>query len=309
MNLKKRQEVKNKILKNYELYKLQHSKFSRFKRFLKSPIKTLVFFVLVFFSYIKPFKVKYKTFWGDNMSFYLPEGNAIYYYGFFEANLSNFFLNFLKEGDTVFDVGAHVGYYSMLASVLVGENGSVYSFEPTPRTFNSLEKNSHNKNNIVVNNNAVLNTETEISFIDYGAKYSAFNSFHKRTSKDTSFLKKMTEIKVKTISLDNYCIKKNLKPDFIKIDAEGAEYLILEAMDNILNNIKPLVSIEVAGGDEWRENCSKSIGILKNKGYFPFEITLEGFLSPHQQKDVYLYDNLIFIHNEKIDSLKYLFLK
>lgn len=62
MDLYKKEDVKKKILKNYELYKLNHS---RLKRFLKSPIKTLPFFILAFFSYLKPFKVKYKAFWGD----------------------------------------------------------------------------------------------------------------------------------------------------------------------------------------------------------------------------------------------------
>jgi len=306
MDLEKREKVKKKILKNYELYKLNHS---RLKRFLKSPVKTFLFFILAYFSYRRPFKVRYKTFWGDKMSFYLPEGNAIYYYGFFEANLTNFFLNFLKEGDVFFDVGAHVGYYSVLASVLVGEKGFVHSFEPTPRTFNSLKKNLQNKNNVFVNNNAVLNTETEISFIDYGAKYSAFNSFQKRTGVGTSFLKKGTEIRVKTISLDNYCNIKNTKPNFIKIDAEGAEYLILEAMDHILEKIKPVVSIEVAGGEEWKDNCSKSINFLKEKDYLAFEITLEGLLIPHEQKEVYSYDNLIFVHKEKIHLITDLILK
>ena len=297
MDSQKKLEVKKKILKNYKLYELKDS---RFRRFLKSPIKTFFFFVLAYFSYKKPFKVRYKTFWGDRMSFYLPEGNAIYYYGFFEANLANFFLNFLKEGDVFFDVGAHVGYYSMLASALVGEKGVVHSFEPTPRTFNSLEKNSQTKNNIIVNNNAVLNTDTEISFIDYGAKYSAFNSFHKRTSEDTSFLKKLTEIKVKTVSLDNYCKTKQIVPDFIKIDAEGAESLILEAMSNILKEYKPVVSIEVAGEEEWKENCRQSISILKNAGYHMYEIDPNGYLHPHTQKETYLYDNLIFIHPKNI---------
>ena len=112
----------------------------------------------------------------------------VFYYGFFEANLSNFFINFLKEGDVFLDIGAHVGYYSILASDLVGESGQVISFEPTPRTFASLSENASRKNNIKVYNNAVLDEEIEIEFFDYGPKYSAFNSFKKRES-DAIFFK------------------------------------------------------------------------------------------------------------------------
>jgi FkbM family methyltransferase len=248
--------------------------------------------------------VKYKTFWGDKMSFYLPEGNAIYYYGFFEANLTNFLLNYIKEGDIVFDVGAHVGYYTLLNSELVGKKGSVYSFEPTPRTFETLKNNVKNKSNVVINNNAVLDYQTEIEFIDYGPKFSAFNSFRKRESKGMSFLTEPQKVKVKTISLDEYSRVENIKPTFIKIDAEGAEHLILKAMTYILKELRPIISIEVAGEEEWKDNCSQSMKTLREYFYAPFEISLEGYLTPHEQKEKYLYDNIIFIPREKIQVME-----
>ncbi len=303
MDTQKREDLKLKIIKRNELYKLQYS---RFKRILKDPFRTIPYFVMQTIAYRHPFKVNYTTLWGDKMSFYLPEGNAIYYYGFFEANLTNFLLNFVKEGDVIFDVGAHVGYYSILSSALVGDSGHVHSFEPTPRTFNTLKKNSEIRSNITVNNNAVLDHETEIEFIDYGPKYSAFNSFKKRTSDEMSFLTQPEKVKAKTVSLDNYCAIKNVWPNFIKIDAEGAEYLILQAMTNLLENKKPIVTIEVAGDDEWKENCSKSINILESYGYLPFEIDLYGNLKPHTQKETYSYDNLLFAHPDNMDRLKLL---
>jgi FkbM family methyltransferase len=301
MNTQQRELVKKKVLKNYELYKLQYS---RIKRILKAPFKTIPYFFMIYLAYKRPYKVNYKTLWGDKMSFYLPEGNAIYYYGFFEANLTNFLLNYIKEGDVVFDVGAHVGYYTMLNSSLVGENGQVHSFEPTPRTFQTLKDNTSSKKNTAVNNNAVLDKETEIEFVDYGPKYSAFNSFQKRTSDEMSFLSKPEKIKVKTVSLDKYCQEKNITPDFIKIDAEGAEYLILEAMVDILKNKKPIVTIEVAGEEEWQENCTKSINFLQNNGYIAYEIDLNGYVKLHTQQDKYLYDNLLFAHPENMERLK-----
>ncbi len=301
MDTQTRESIKNKVLKNYELYKLQYS---RIKRVLKAPFKTIPYFIMTYFAYKHPFKVKYKTLWGDKMSFYLPEGNAIYYYGFFEANLTNFLLNYLKDGDTVLDVGAHVGYYSMLASKLIGNTGQVHSFEPTPRTFNTLKENTISKGNVSVNNNAVLDQETEIEFVDYGPKFSAFNSFQKRTSEEMKFLSEPEKIKVKTISLDKYCNSKNIKPDFIKIDAEGAEHLILQAMLDIIKNIKPLITIEVAGEDEWKDNCSKSIEFLQNHGYIAYEIDINGFIKRHIQKDTYSYDNLLFAHPDNMNRLQ-----
>lgn len=301
MDLEKRTEIKNKVLKRYELYKLQSS---RFKRILKDPFRTVPYFIMQTLAYIHPFKVNYLTFWGDKMSFYLPEGNAIYYYGFFEANLTNFFLNFVQEGDIFFDVGAHVGYYSVLNSSLVGETGQVHSFEPTPRTFKTLKYNTSIRPNVFVNNNAVLNSETEIEFVDYGPKYSAFNSFQQRTGKEMDFLSQPDKVKVKTISLDKYCAEKNIVPTLIKIDAEGAEFLILQAMENLLKNKKTIVSIEVAGEDEWQENCAKSIKLLEDNGYIAYEISTEGFLKKHVQLEKYSYDNLIFVHPENMSRIR-----
>lgn len=301
MNQQERKELKNKILLRHELFELNHSKI---KRLQNDPIRTFVFYIMAALSYIKPYRVVKSTLWGKNMSYYLPEANAIYYYGFFEANLTNFFINFLKEGDTFLDVGAHVGYYSMLAAELVGSAGKVYSFEPTPRTFESLSINANEYDNVVVNNFAVLNEERTISFIDYGPRYSAFNGFKERTSVEVNFLKNQgSKIEVKTIILDEYCEKNNIKPTFIKIDAEGAEHLILKGMNKLLTNVRPLVSIEVAGEEEWQENCRKSIDILISYGYVALALTLEGKLEEHVVRDKYLYDNLIFIPKEKIETV------
>lgn len=301
MKKEERDGLRAKILDRYELYRLQSS---RLKRLLKSPIRTLTYYIMQFIAYKKPYIIYYKTLWGDKMSFYLPEGGAIYYYGFFEANLTNFFINHLKSGDTFLDVGAHVGYYSLLASSLVGDTGQVHSFEPTPRTFATLKENIRSKQNVFVNNYAVLDTKTKIEFVDYGPKYSAFNSYKDRTGNEMKFLPEPERMLVETISLDDYCDTKNINPTLIKIDAEGAERLILKAMENILINIKPIITIEVAGDDEWKDNCHKSIEILRNHNYVGYEITTEGYLNLHEEKDSYSYDNLVFVHKDKTDSVK-----
>lgn len=306
MNLINRNKLTKKILERQELYELQSS---RFKRLLKDPLRTLPYYVMQFLAYRRPYKVTYTTLWGDTMRFYLPEAGAIYYYGFFEANLSNFFINFLQEGDTFFDIGAHVGYYSMLASSLVGDTGKVVSFEPTPRTFASLAENAKTKKNIEVYNNAVLDKETEIEFFDYGAKYSAFNSFKKRTSEEIFFRNEAEKIVVKTIAIDTFCKEKNISPTLIKIDAEGSEHLILDAMTSVLEEKRPLVTIEVSGGEEWKDNCMKSIKILTDKNYDCYEISLDGYLKKHTIKEVYTYDNLLFVHPTKNDRIKSLLKK
>lgn len=292
--------LKNKIISRNELYELQGS---RLKRVLKDPLRTLSFYTLQLIGYLRPFKVTYTTLWGSKMRFFLPEGGMVYYYGFWEANLTNFFINFLKEGDVFIDIGAHVGYYSVLASDLVGATGKVYAFEPTPRTFLSLSENSQAKRNMDVFNNAILNESTTIDFFDYGPKYSAFNSFKKRTAEEIFFKDDVTKISVSTISIDNFCNKNKVTPTFIKIDAEGSEYLILSAMDSLLQNVRPIVSIEVSTNKEWEENLEKSFAIFEKHGYDSYEISLGGTLKRCDAKEARFYDNLLFIHPSKLHTV------
>lgn len=295
-----KQQLKELVLKRNELYELQNS---RLKRFLKDPVRTLIFYIMQAIGYIHPYKVHYTTLWGSKMSFYLPEGGMIYYYGFWEANLTNFLINFLKDGNVFFDIGAHVGYYSILASDLVGEKGHVYSFEPTPRTFASLSENASHKKNISVYNNAILNKETTIDFFDYGPKYSAFNTFEKRTGEEIFFKEDVLKISVKTVSLDDFCKKNAITPTFIKIDAEGSEYLILGAMDYILKELRPIVSIEVSSNKEWEHNLVESFKTFEKHGYVSYEITTDGMLNQCDPKETRTYDNLIFVHTSTVSRI------
>ena len=104
------------------------------------------------------------TFWGSEMSIFLPEivSTTIDRYGFFEANLSKLFLNYIKPDMVVFDIGSHFGYYSKLSLWLVGNGGEVHAFEPTPSTYAMLEKNTKDHSNMVTNNNAVYSSESSI---------------------------------------------------------------------------------------------------------------------------------------------------
>ena len=303
----KKEEIKKEILRRHELYKI-HS--HRLQRLIRDPLRTFPFYILVLLSRIKPFQMKFRTLWGDKMHCYIPDGNAIFYYGCpGEANLTNFLINFLKEGDIFIDIGTHLGFYSLLAARLVEGTGKVHSFEPTPRTFEFLKKNVLPASNVVINQAAVLDEEKFISFADYGIKYGAFNSYKDRTSKDLNFLQKSKKIiNVKTIVLDKYCQEKKIQPTFIKIDAEGAEHLILKGMSYVLNSLRPFISLEVAGDDEWEENCQKSIKILFDNNYKVFEIMPNGKLVKHIIKEKYSYDNLIFIPEEKIKLYPKLFI-
>ena len=78
-------------------------------------------------------------------------------------------------------------------------------------------------------------------------------------------------------------------------------------MSALLDEVRPSVSIEVSGGDEWADNCAQSIKALRDKGYKCFEISPEGYLTEHTPLEVYEGgDNLVFVHSGKLDAIEHL---
>jgi FkbM family methyltransferase len=275
---------------------------TRFRRLLRRPLQTFPYYILAGLSHIKPFPLTFKTLWGTKMTSYLPEGNTFYYYGCCEANLTNFFLRYVRSGMTVLDIGAHVGIYSMLASELIEATGSVHSFEPTPSTFSLLRKNTASLPNVVANNTAVSRSKQMLTFSDYGAGYSAYNSAS--SSGGQGITRHARTISVESTTIDAYCAENNLQPDLIKIDAEGFESEVLEGGHELISGqsgvIRPLITLEVAGGTKWAQNRQDSFAFLEKHLYVPFTILTDGNILPHTLKDTYRYDNLLFIPQERV---------
>lgn len=277
---------------------------SRSTRLGKAPLRTVPYYCLAALSHLKPFPLTFRTLWGTKMTSYLPEGNTFLYYGFCEANVTNFFLRYIREGMTVFDVGAHVGMYTMLASELIGESGSVHSFEPTPSTFLFLKENTASLSNVHINQKAVSDMETEITLLDYGPGYGAYNTASQHGAQGIT--KPGTTISVATISLDTYARQHDLSPDLLKLDAEGFESAVLKGSEELLNQTsakRPLIILEVAGGDEWSENRQECFTLLKNANYETYTMNTDGTVSEHNYEESYVYDNLLFIPRERTEAV------
>ncbi len=299
-----KQEIIDKIIKLRPFYYLSMRK----GRFLYTPIKTSIFYFFVLLNQYSPIKIKIKakTIWGGKISGYSSGSiGSIYYLGFQDPELTIFLIKSLKPGDIFIDAGSNIGYYSLLAKNLVDSMGKVYSFEPTPRTYSILKENVKLFSNIYPRQVALSDRVGVFDFIDYGPRFNVFNTFFKRK---VNFLKnKGKVIKVRTETLDNFCIKEDIVPTIIKLDVEGSESLLLKGTSMIISKYRPLLILEVGGGKEWRENCQKSIKILLDNGYQAFKITPEGKLIVHNIKEEYNYDNLIFIPERKIESVLQLF--
>jgi FkbM family methyltransferase len=240
------------------------------------------------------------TFWGGKMNIFLPEivSTTIDRYGFFEGNLSKLFLNYIKPEMVVFDIGSHFGYYSIMSSWLVGKEGEVHAFEPTPSTYSMVVKNTKDLSNVVTNNNAVYSSEASIEILDFGVAYSAFNTIGQdNLPSDTRAGLTPETFEVKAIAIDDYMKTQSRGPDFIKIDAEGAELEILKGMRKTLKEYKPMLTLEVGDINTSESEASPSrqlVDYMLDLGYQCFEYKGKELI-PHEPKTTYVYDNLFFL--------------
>ena len=148
--------------------------------------------------------------------------------------------NEIKEGDVVLDVGANIGYYSLIFAKLVGKYGKVFAFEPESYNFGLLNKNLriNGYQNVITKNTVVSDyigtTKLYLSNLTTGMHRIYPSQYC--TSKT---------INVETLTLDNYLNAELVdKISFVKIDVEGSELGVLRGMKNILqknNKLKILL--------------------------------------------------------------------
>jgi FkbM family methyltransferase len=216
----------------------------------------------------------------------------------YEHDLTSFIISYLNEDDTFIDVGAHFGYFSIIASKIVGQNGQVYSFEPVPYTFGRLMTNVAARPNITPQQLAAWSTVEQKQIVYLGPQLSAFSSFFTPRLAETEFVDAAQLIDVECVSLDLFCQRHEIRPKLVKIDAENAELEIIRGMASIVEICAPAITVEVGDGDQSSEQPTsrRVLQELMHMGYELFNPTAEGLL-PHEilLSERYRYGNVVAI--------------
>jgi FkbM family methyltransferase len=176
-------------------------------------------------------------------------------------------LRIVKLNDIVVDIGANIGYYTLIFAKLVGREGKVIAFEPESHNFQLLKK------NVTINgySDIVRLEQKAVSNRDEKRKlYLDQKNLGGHRINESSYCSHDSLQVIETISLDNYLANNSNHIDFVKMDIEGAEYLALEGMHSILrqsHSLRLMVAFHPPFIREYGYTPEQVIEFLRNNSF------------------------------------------
>ncbi len=182
-------------------------------------------------------------------------------------------LSLVRPKDVIVDIGAHIGYYTLLFSKITGKSGKVFAFEPGQSIFMILKENVriNNYTDRVVTVNKAVSSENNREINLY---LNNSNPGMNRIFKSEKYGKITDPIeKIGTISVDGYFSRNPVqKIDFVKLDIEGSEYGAIKGMQQTLKNNESIKIITEFHPTSIREFGVEPIEFLELLDSFGFEI-------------------------------------
>jgi FkbM family methyltransferase len=222
--------------------------------------------------------VKVKTIFGNTISTNAKDivGRYLYYFGIWEPNLTNWIQHRLKPGDVFVDIGANVGYYSLLASTLVGDSGKVVAIEALPEIFEKLKYNleMNRANNVRAVNMAVWDRDDLITLFTRSEDLPATTTAMHGWADQWNLQKKC---QVRAASLPAILSPEELQGvRLIKIDVEGAEWHVISGLTALLHacrrDLEIMVEVAPRMLQEQGKSCQDVLDFFGAWGLHPYSI-------------------------------------
>ena len=209
-----------------------------------------------------------------------PEGGGLRYWKLnmdsIDTMLTYAINNLVKKDDVVWDIGTNVGFFSFLAAEKAGSKGSVLSVEPDTWLVNILKKSCALNNDLNIHILPVaLSDNVGIAYLNIANRSRTTNFLSvSQGSTQTGGVREQQVVPTFTLDflLDNFP-----KPNFVKVDVEGAERFVFSRADKLLSEVKPLILTEVDSPNfDFLTSKFKSFGydlfdadVLAEKGLIP----------------------------------------
>ena len=175
-----------------------------------------------------------------------------FYLGTYESDQTPLFCDHVRPGQTVLDLGANVGYYTLLAAELVGPSGTVVAFEPEPLNAAYLRR------------HVEVNRLPQVDVLQHAVGRAAGTlRFTRGKGRGRGHLHDEGELEVEVVTLDEVVEARSLTPNCLKIDVEGAEADVLEGGRGVLEEHRPVLFLATHG----RDVHARCISLLSESGY------------------------------------------
>jgi FkbM family methyltransferase len=213
-----------------------------------------------------------------------PAAYSDFIFGTYESTCYKKLTENLGVGLVGVDIGANLGYFSILMGRLVGESGRIFAFEPMPDTYESLCKN--------ISLNHLSNTSTVNAAVsDKAGSIRLFTEPSAKLSKTASMVGYRLEGErgvtiVPSIRLDDYFSATSCLPSLIMMDVEGAELSVLNGARQLISRCRPILLVEIHA---WGSAESRAVlDLLIDLGYVPDVFEIRGheafcLATPHKR--------------------------
>jgi len=205
-----------------------------------------------------------------------------YWLGTYEVELQRAVRDLLSSGMCIYDVGANIGYVTLLLAKAAGESGQVVAFEALPANIARLEKHvalNHLAGRVTVVAGAVVDQARPVRFLVHPSSSMGKAVGSAGREKMGAYLK---EIEVPGLALDGYAFEQgHTPPQVIKMDIEGGEVLAIKGMQRILEELRPLLLVELHGHEAahavWENLARQGYTVHRMQPGFP-QVTSVGQL-------------------------------
>ncbi len=184
----------------------------------------------------------------------------------YEPAETRLLLERLKAGQTFVDIGANIGYYTLLAARQVGPAGRVFAFEPDPDNFKLLQK------NIALNGYANVTLSPQALSNRVGEARLFLNPLNRGDHRLYDSKDGRAAVTVPQTTLEDYFKKLEPLPHFIKMDIQGAESAALQGMRNLLSRCPQLILVSEFGPEGLRRFGADPGNYLKELASLGFRI-------------------------------------
>lgn len=191
----------------------------------------------------------------------------------YEPELAEIVKKHIDSQKDVLDVGANIGFFSVLFSKLISNKNKVLAIEPTPLALSYLRRNIERNNclsSVVVFEGVITANEgmVRLNTVPGMEEYSSLGSIVESIGEGSQ----IESIEVYGSTVDKLVLEKKLVPGFIKIDTEGAEYLVLSGAMNTLNTCRPVILSELSDKylSTFGHTAENVVNLLKRNGYSVF---------------------------------------